>query len=325
MAPPIPGMTEADLTSQVGRVFIITGGYSGCGFELAKILYHLNGTVYIAGRSKEKAWAAIETIASSAPSPDQTVTAGQGTLHYLSLDLADLRTIRSTAEEFLAKEHRLDIIWHNAGVMVPPDGSTTAQGHDLQVGVNAYGPYLLQRLLTPVMLETAARDRIPKYATRVIWLSSNAHSGAPKPDGVNWEDLNNDLAATGFLARLKRYAQSKAMNNIYASHFARLHGESEGIASLSVHPGRLESPLQKDLPWIVNAVFRWGRQHPRFGALTELYAGFCKLNTEKNGGYITAYGQFEAMASHVASGLGDRGTGQKLWQTTEAIVKDFIS
>lgn len=41
-------------------VFVVTGGYSGCGLELRKFLYQHNGTVYVAGRSKVKADTAIQ-------------------------------------------------------------------------------------------------------------------------------------------------------------------------------------------------------------------------------------------------------------------------
>lgn len=54
-------------------------------------------------------------------------------MEYLSLDLDDLGTIKMSADEFLSKEERLDVLWNNAGVMVPPAGSKTKQvGHSLQ-------------------------------------------------------------------------------------------------------------------------------------------------------------------------------------------------
>ncbi len=46
---------------------------------------------------------------------------------FLKLDLGDLTTIKKSVEEFLRNEQRLDVLWNNAGVMVPPKGSVTAQ------------------------------------------------------------------------------------------------------------------------------------------------------------------------------------------------------
>lgn len=53
--PPKPApFTEADVkpSSQDGRVFIVTGGSSGIGFELCRILYNSGATIYLAARSK---------------------------------------------------------------------------------------------------------------------------------------------------------------------------------------------------------------------------------------------------------------------------------
>ena len=80
---PKPALTEANLPSQTGRVFIVTGGYAGCGKELSKILYAKGGTVYVAGRSQDKAEAAMEEIRKAEPSSD-------GRLEFLKVDLADL-------------------------------------------------------------------------------------------------------------------------------------------------------------------------------------------------------------------------------------------
>lgn len=59
---PAPTFTGKNLPNQNGRVFIVTGGYTGVGKELAKLLYEKNGTVYLAGRSPEKGTTAIEEI-----------------------------------------------------------------------------------------------------------------------------------------------------------------------------------------------------------------------------------------------------------------------
>lgn len=80
---PKPTLTESNLPSQAGRVFIVTGGYAGCGKELSKILYGKDGTVYLAGRSQDKAESAIEEIKKVHPSSD-------GRLEFLKVDLADL-------------------------------------------------------------------------------------------------------------------------------------------------------------------------------------------------------------------------------------------
>jgi retinol dehydrogenase-12 len=93
------------------------------------MLYAKDAKVYIAARSEAKAQKTIDEIKALHP-------ASAGELVFLKLDLSDLTTIKASAKEFLAKESRLDVLWNNAGVMVPPQGSKTVQGSELQVGTN---------------------------------------------------------------------------------------------------------------------------------------------------------------------------------------------
>jgi hypothetical protein len=50
--PPTPSFTEVNLPSQKGKVFIVTGGNAGVGYELCKILYTTGAIIYMASRSK---------------------------------------------------------------------------------------------------------------------------------------------------------------------------------------------------------------------------------------------------------------------------------
>jgi retinol dehydrogenase-12 len=116
--PPAPTFTDRDLPSLAGKVYIVTGAASGLGFELAKILYVAGGTVYIAARSTSRCEGAIEKIKSQTR---ETKSAGK--LESMVVDLADLRTVKGAVDEFLRRETRLDVLVHNAGVMIPPAGS----------------------------------------------------------------------------------------------------------------------------------------------------------------------------------------------------------
>lgn len=87
----------------------MTGGYAGVGFELCKILYAHNATVWIAGRSESKAQKAITSIKDLSPGSN-------GTVYFLNLDLSDFSTIKPAVESFLAQEQRLDVLVNNAGV-----------------------------------------------------------------------------------------------------------------------------------------------------------------------------------------------------------------
>jgi retinol dehydrogenase-12 len=198
-------------------VFIVTGSNTGVGKELAQILYSHGAKVYIAARSEEKANAAIASIKSSFP-------ASKGELIFLKLDLGDLSTIKASAEEFLSKEDTLDVLWNNAGVMIPPQGSKTTQGYELQLGTNCVGPFLFTKLLTPILLKTAKLK--PPGSVRIVWTSSSvAETFSPK-GGIDMANLDykNDQAAW------HKYGVSKAGNIYHAKEYARRYG-GDGIIS----------------------------------------------------------------------------------------------
>lgn len=140
--PPAASLTEKTLEPQDGKVFLVTGGYSGIGLELVKMLYGCHGRVYVAGRSAQKAQQAIVAIQAAHP-------ASRGSLEFLALELDDLHSVQEAAREFTAKESKLDVLWNNAGVSWPPPGSVSKQGTELQLATNCVGPFLLTQLLPP--------------------------------------------------------------------------------------------------------------------------------------------------------------------------------
>lgn len=107
---PCPKFTDKDVPDQAGKVFIVTGGASGVGFEVSRILYEKNSTVYIAARTESRAKSAIGNI-------KKQCLESHGRLETLVLDLANPNTIKPAVESFLSKEQRLDILFNNAGVM----------------------------------------------------------------------------------------------------------------------------------------------------------------------------------------------------------------
>jgi NADP-dependent 3-hydroxy acid dehydrogenase YdfG len=118
--PLAPPFTEKNFASQSEKVFIITGAALGVGYELAKLLYAKAGTVYIAARSMKRAMDTIERLKAQVPKTS-------GKMMPMVLDLADLPTIEPAVETFLRQEKRLDVLVHNAGVIIPAPRSKTKQ------------------------------------------------------------------------------------------------------------------------------------------------------------------------------------------------------
>ncbi|TPX07593.1 uncharacterized protein E0L32_010692 [Thyridium curvatum] len=213
-------------------VYIVTGSNTGVGLELAALLYSKNAKVHIAARSNDKSLKAIETIKERQPK-------SKGKLEFLFLDLADLTKLKASAEEFLAKESRLDVLFNNAGVLQSRNAeiSRTPQGYEMHLGVNNVGIFLFTKLLTPILVATAKLEK--PGAVRVVWVSSTAADGlSHKPGGVAMDNLDYRRP----IPVLNLYGNSKAGNYLHSVEFARRF-KADGVASVALHPGNLDSDL----------------------------------------------------------------------------------
>ncbi|KAL4932527.1 uncharacterized protein BDV17DRAFT_300654 [Aspergillus undulatus] len=251
-------LTEANLPDQSGKVFIVTGATSGYGLLLSTFLYQHNAKVYLAARNAKKTEEVIADIKNGHPN-------STGHLEALSLHLSDLTTIKKSAEEFLARESKLNVLFNNAGVMFPPEGAQTTQGYELQLGTNNIGHHLFVKLLSPVLAATAKEE--PKDSVRVVWVASDAVSWAPKP-AIDFENLDYKRNEG---ARIK-YGRSKAGTIMQAVEMMRRH-KQEGIVSISLDPGVATTGLQRDMNRFMAAAVKLISNKPETGAYTQLYAG----------------------------------------------------
>ena len=110
-------------------------------------------------------------------------------LEYLPLQLDDLSTIKASVEAFKAKESKLDVLWNNAGVALPPNGSVSKQEYELQMATNCLGPLLLTQLLLP-SLQSAAR-KSPPGSVRIVWTASLEVDKNALEGGIMMTDLTS--------------------------------------------------------------------------------------------------------------------------------------
>ncbi|KAK4891240.1 short-chain alcohol dehydrogenase [Elasticomyces elasticus] len=318
-----PQLTEKNLSDQHGRVTIVTGGYAGVGYELSKILYQQNGTVYMAGRSPEKGERAINAIKAAVPQ-------SKGRLEFLFLDLGDLTGIKKSAEEFMSKESRLDVLVNNAGVMQVPLGSKTGQGYELQIGTNCVAPYLFTKLLTPLLQQTAASS--PAGSVRVIWAASLGVDVQSPPHGGF--DLTSDGAPIVNTTRTQtNYGMSKVGNYFLASQFALRNPikDGKGVMSLAFNPGNLRTELQRDMQSVMKWVITTLLLYPAvFGGYTELYAGWAEETgrAEHHGGYVLPWGRLGDVRADVQHEIdvGKKGEGKavKFWEWCDRETKAYL-
>ena len=140
--------TEADVPAQRGRTAVITGANTGLGFETARVLAARGAQVVLAcrdlGQAKEAAARIIGGRPESAGTPPVDVQA-------VRLDLASLASVHEAADEIGSAYGPIDLLVNNAGVMMTPF-RRTADGFELQLGVNHLGHFALTGLLLGRML-----------------------------------------------------------------------------------------------------------------------------------------------------------------------------
>ena len=191
-----------------GKTAVVTGASSGLGLQTVATLASAGAKVVAAVREPDGLGELIAGIDA------------------IPLDLASLDSVRAAAEAIAGRHPRIDILINNAGVMFTPPG-TTAEGFELQFGVNHLGHFLLTSMLLPAL--QAAGD------ARVVTLSSEAH----RRWGIDLDDINFDRRGYDTFAA---YGQAKSANILMTVELHRRLG-ADGITALAVHPGTCATNL----------------------------------------------------------------------------------
>ncbi|KAJ7642268.1 NAD(P)-binding protein [Roridomyces roridus] len=255
---------ERDMPDLSGKVILVTGGNVGIGYETVKYLLMKNAKVYLAARSPDKAVAAIKRL------EEET----KKSAIFLELDLADLKSVRKAAEEFLEKEGKLDVLFNNAGVMNAPSKMLTVQDYDLQFGTNVLGHFFFTELLLPALKKSYEETQIP---ARVINVSSVGHRYAPGK-GINFASLKKSAERDKYVkwSSWRLYGQSK-IGNIYTSNYwAKTH--SDVLVSCSLNPGGIKTDLYRHSGKWFEVLIDWTAFPTYLGAYTQLCTVGSKFN-----------------------------------------------
>jgi NAD(P)-dependent dehydrogenase (short-subunit alcohol dehydrogenase family) len=210
----------ADIPDQAGRTAVVTGANGGLGLETARALAAAGASVVMAARNQERAVEAEEGIRATVPDAD---------LEIVELDLGSLESVAAASERILAAHERVDLLVNNAGVMGIPD-RRTADGFEMQFGVDHLGHFALTARLMPALLRAEA--------PRIVTVTSTAHhmGRAVDPDNPNLE---------GRYGPWRAYGQAKLANFHFALGLHRKLREAGAPASsLVAHPGLSNTELQ---------------------------------------------------------------------------------
>jgi NAD(P)-dependent dehydrogenase (short-subunit alcohol dehydrogenase family) len=204
-----------------GRVAVVTGASGGIGAESARALAARGASVVLGARDVAKAGRVADAIRAAH---------GPGRTEVVALELASFASVRAFAERVLARHRRIDLLLNNAGVMACPLGRTES-GHELQLGTNHLGHFLLTARLAPALRAGGA--------ARVVNTSSAGHRFSPMVfDDPHYLRRPYD--------KWEAYGQSKTANVLFAVELDRRLGGA-GVRAFAVHPGMIVTELGRHL------------------------------------------------------------------------------
>lgn len=212
--------TTANIPDLAGRTAVVTGANGGLGLETTRALAGAGAHVVMAARDPAKTDRAVEDVRSTTPS---------ASLDVVPLDLASLASVADAVAAIAAKHERIDVLVNNAGVMAIPERKT-ADGFEMQLGVNHLGHFAFTAGLLPALMRADA--------ARVVSVTSTAHhmGRAIDPDNPNLD---------GRYEPWRAYGQSKLAN----FHFGiglqqRFEQAGSNAQSFVAHPGLSNTDLQ---------------------------------------------------------------------------------
>ena len=228
------------------RYTIVTGAGGSIGRAITRTLASEGRNIIMACRNVTK----------DAPLCKQIDDECNGHVRIMQLDLASFDSIRSCAHLIEQEDIVVEALINNAGVM-NKHYATTADNHEMTIGVNFLGTYLLTLLLLP---------RIADGGNITFTTSLTRYIGK-----IERNFYDNDAS---HYTRFDAYSKSKLATTLLTAHLA------EQLAPRNIHvnaadPGVVDSNMIHMDSWvdgIADALFRPIISTPQQGAMSALSA-----------------------------------------------------
>jgi len=273
---------------------LLTGGNCGIGKAAAEELCRRGAEVVITVRSEAKGEEAVASIREGVPGAE---------VSWRLLDLGRRDSIEACATGVLADFDRLDVLVHNAGLVLSSRRELEG-GVEATFGINHLGPFLLTRRLEPLMRESAP--------ARVVVVASAAHKRVP---GLDFDDLQ---ATRGYSTR-RAYCASKLANVLFTRELARRF-EGSGVTANSLHPGVVATRFARDgdAPGAFGlffALFGWALLSPEEGARTTVHLAAAPELEGTSGEYFA-----RCRPAPTSRAGADDEAARRLWEESERLL-----
>ena len=198
-----------------GKDVVVTGASSGLGTATALGLARLGARVHLVVRNLEKGEQARAELAREVPS---------ASLELWRCDVSDLDDVRRFAASIQDAAPALAGIVHNAGAM-PPERTTSRQGHEMTMALHVLGPLLMTELLLAPLAAGAGRS---------ILVTSGGMYTQPLP-------ADDPEYLEGTYKPATAYARSKRTQVSLLPVLASRWGD-RGVDVHATHPGWADTP-----------------------------------------------------------------------------------
>ncbi len=276
------------------RNILITGGTSGLGLESARALAGRGATVWLTGRSLERAQIACRQVG--------------GDCRPLQLELEQPESILACAQRFKQMATQLDALVCNAGIMVLGERRLVG-AVEQHFAVNHLGHFLLvHHLLAPL-------QRAPQG--RVVVVGSSAYKWAPTA-GIEFDNLDGARDYTPN----KAYGQSKLANALFSLELSqRLQGTP--VTSNSINPGAADTELWRHYPrwqqWLLAPVKGFLLKTAPQAAATQCYVATAPTLASTSGYYFEDCNPVVPPAQ-----VRDAELAAQLWATSERLLQPYL-
>ena len=281
------------------RVAIITGAGTGMGFEEAKA---------VAAKGYYTVMACHHPAEAEAEARRQEIIreTGNGNVEIIGIELADLSDVRRFADEIKARFDHVDLLMNNAGT-IQTGFHLTPDNIEHTVSVNYVGPYLLTRLLLPLMGEGS---RIVNMASLTYWMGR-----------LDFPEFFTRGRKRGF-HRIHIYCNTKLAITLFTFHLAKLL-KDRGITVNAADPWMVSTNIiRMHIPvvdFLADIFFRPVIYTPRKGADTAIRLLLDEDKADQTGTYNRSNRILDVGEKYF-----HHRQMQELWDRTEEIVRKYL-
>ena len=263
--------TMADMPRLDGKLALVTGANRGLGLEIVVGLAGAGARVIMACRDARKADHALAEVQRRVPGAD---------VKAMTLDLADLKSVRAFSEEFCRRYKSLDLLINNASAILVPL-QKTVDGFETHLGTNHFGPFALTAMLLDLLRATPD--------SRIVNTSSMSHRMTP---GMDFDDLNFSRKP---YKDMDAYGKSKLATLMFTFELdRRLRQANCNVIATVAHPGYTATNPDYG-NFFMRLMTRMMAQAPAMGVLPALYAA---TSPDVSGGDYIGPGGFKELGGY---------------------------